>query len=58
MLFSLRSPALISRGLFPLVCWGIGLTFHYVDVFRREGASIEARQREIEEYAERSKVHV
>ena len=44
--------------VFPLVCWGIGLTFHYVDVFRREGASIEARQREIEEYAERLKVHV
>lgn len=44
--------------IFPLVCWGIGLTFHYLDVFRREGRSIRARQHEIEEYAERLKESV
>jgi len=44
--------------VFPLVFWGIGLTFHYFDVFRREGHSIEERQREIEDYAQRRKVGV
>ena len=44
--------------VFPLVCWGIGLTFHYFDAFRREGRSIHARQHEIEEYAERLKESV
>jgi hypothetical protein len=33
---------------FPLVGWGIGLTFHYIDAYRREGRSIRDRQREME----------
>ena len=41
--------------VFPLVGWGIGLTFHYLDAYRREGRSIRARQGEIEAYAERLK---
>lgn len=44
--------------LFPLVGWGIGLTFHYVDAFRREGRGIRARQHEIERYAKRHRVAV
>ena len=39
--------------VFPLVGWGIGLTFHYVDAFRRRGAAIRARQETIERYATR-----
>lgn len=41
--------------VFPLVGWGIGLTFHYIDAYRREGRSIRDRQHEIEAYAERTK---
>ncbi|HET9214609.1 MAG TPA: 2TM domain-containing protein [Gaiellaceae bacterium] len=41
--------------VFPLVGWGIGLTFHYLDAYRREGRSIRARQDEVEAYAERLK---
>lgn len=39
--------------VFPLVGWGIGLSFHYVDAFRCRGASIRARQESIERYATR-----
>jgi hypothetical protein len=40
---------------FPLVGWGIGLTFHYIYGFR--GAADEARTRQlrVEQYAERTK---
>ena len=38
--------------VFPLVCWGIGLTFHYFDAFRRESRSIRAQQETIEDFAE------
>ena len=41
--------------VFPFVGWGIGLTFHYVDAFRRRGASIRARQESIERYASRQR---
>jgi hypothetical protein len=41
--------------VFPLVCWGIGLTIHYVYGFRRAGSEISARQRKVEAYAERTK---
>jgi hypothetical protein len=41
--------------VFPLVCWGIGLTFHYIYGFRRAGTEIRARQRKVEAYAERTK---
>jgi hypothetical protein len=44
--------------IFPLVFWGIGLAFHYLDAFHRHGRSIHARQHEIEEYAERLKESV
>jgi hypothetical protein len=42
--------------VFPFVGWGIGLTFHYVDAFRRRGAAIRARQETIEQYAKRPRV--
>ena len=42
--------------VFPFVGWGIGLTFHYVDAFRRRGAAIRARQETIERYATRPRV--
>ena len=42
--------------VFPLVGWGIGLTFHYVDAFRREGRSIRAHQETVERYAKRPRV--
>jgi hypothetical protein len=42
--------------VFPLVGWGIGLTFHYVDAFRREGKAIRARQAAIERCANRRRV--
>jgi hypothetical protein len=42
--------------VFPLVGWGVGLTFHYVDAFRREGKGIRARQETIEQYATRPRV--
>jgi hypothetical protein len=41
--------------VFPLVGWGIGLTFHYIDAYRRQGRSIRARQHEIEAYAQRTR---
>ena len=42
--------------VFPLVGWGIGLTFHYVDAFRREGRGVRARQETIERYAKRPRI--
>jgi hypothetical protein len=39
--------------VFPLVGWGIGLTFHYIYGFRRAGASIHRRQETIDEVADR-----
>jgi hypothetical protein len=44
--------------IFPLICWGIGLTFHYFVAVRHEGRSIRARQDEVEAYAERMKEFV
>ena len=41
--------------VFPLVGWGIGLTFHYVYGFRRAAAEARARQLRVETYAERTK---
>jgi len=41
--------------VFPLVGWGIGLTFHYVYGYRRAGSEIRARQGAVEKYAERTK---
>jgi Na+-driven multidrug efflux pump len=42
--------------VFPLVGWGIGLTFHYVYGFRRAGGEIRARQAKIEDSAKRPRV--
>ncbi len=42
--------------VFPLVGWGVGLTFHYIYGFRRAEEPIRARQARIEEYAERPRV--
>jgi 2TM domain len=41
--------------VFPLVGWGIGLTFHYLFGFRKAADEAQARQLRVEEYAERSK---
>lgn len=41
--------------VFPLVGWGIGLTFHYLYGYRRAGSEIRARQGAVEKYAERTK---
>jgi Na+-driven multidrug efflux pump len=41
--------------LFPLVGWGIGLTFHYVYGFKRAEIPIRERQHQVLEYAERTK---
>ena len=41
--------------VFPLVGWGIGLTFHYVYGFRGAAQEAQTRQRKVEEYAERTK---
>lgn len=41
--------------VFPLVGWGIGLTFHYVYGFRRAGVAIRHRQHEVEAYGARTK---
>lgn len=41
--------------VFPLVGWGIGLTFHYVYGYRRAGSEIRARQGAVEKYAQRTK---
>jgi 2TM domain-containing protein len=40
---------------FPLVGWGIGLTFHYIYGFRRAEVPIRERQSKIDAYAERTK---
>jgi 2TM domain len=37
--------------VFPLVGWGIGLTFHYVYGFRRAGVAIRDRQQHVAERA-------
>jgi 2TM domain len=42
--------------VFPVVGWGIGLTFHYVYGFRRAGGEIRARQTKIEDFAKRPRV--
>jgi len=44
--------------IFPLVCWGIGLTFHYFYGFRHADEEARARQLKVEEYAEQTKVLV
>lgn len=41
--------------VFPLLGWGIGLTFHYVYGFRRASDEAHARQRKVEAHAERTK---
>jgi hypothetical protein len=41
--------------VFPLVGWGIGLTFHYVYGYRRASDEARLRQRQVERYAERTK---
>jgi hypothetical protein len=40
--------------LFPLICWGIGLTLHYLGVTRWGARDIRSRQAEIERRAEAS----
>jgi hypothetical protein len=37
--------------IFPLVGWGIGLTFHYVYGYRRAAEAARIRLRKVEEYA-------
>jgi hypothetical protein len=44
--------------VFPLVGWGIGLTFHYIYGFRRAAISARAHQRQVEAYAGRTKERV
>jgi hypothetical protein len=39
--------------VFPLVGWGIGLTFHYIYGYRRAAEEADRRQLRVEEYAER-----
>jgi len=41
--------------VFPLVGWGVGLTFHYVYGYRRAAVEINRRQHDIEAYAEQLK---
>jgi hypothetical protein len=41
--------------VFPLVGWGIGLTFHYSYGFRGAANEARARQRKVETYAKRTK---
>ena len=41
--------------VFPLIGWGIGLTFHYIYGYRKAGEEAHARQLRVEEYAERKK---
>jgi 2TM domain len=41
--------------VFPLVGWGIGLTFHYVYGYRRAEIPIRERQGNVEAYAKRTK---
>lgn len=44
--------------IFPLIGWGIGLTFHYLGAFRFEGKRIRAHQEVVERYADRTHVTV
>ena len=37
---------------FPLVCWGIGLVFHYLHAFRWADRDVHARQEQVTRYAE------
>lgn len=41
--------------VFPLVGWGIGLTFHYIYGFRRAADEARSRQVKVEKYARRTK---
>ena len=41
--------------VFPIVGWGIGLTFHYVYGYRRAGSELRSHQSRVEKYAERPK---
>ena len=41
--------------IFPLVGWGIGLTFHYVYGFRGAPREARARQLKVEKFAKRTK---
>jgi hypothetical protein len=41
--------------IFPLVGWGIGLTFHYLFGYRHAGDEARDRQLRVEDYAERTK---
>jgi hypothetical protein len=41
--------------VFPLIGWGIGLTFHYIYGYRKASDEAHARQLRVEEYAERTK---
>ena len=41
--------------IFPLVGWGIGLTFHYVYGYRRAAEAARIRQHKVEEYATQPK---
>ena len=41
--------------LFPLIGWGIGLTFHYIYGYRRAPEEARMRQQKVEKYAERTK---
>jgi 2TM domain len=42
--------------IFPLVCWGVGLAFHYYYGFRHPDRPIRSRQEKIEEFATRPRV--
>ena len=41
--------------VFPLVGWGIGLTFHYIYGYRRAADEARGRQRKVETYVERTR---
>ena len=41
--------------VFPLIGWGIGLTFHYIHGYRRAPEEARMRQQRVEKYAERTK---
>ena len=41
--------------IFPLVGWGIGLTFHYVYGYRRAAEAARIRRHKVEEYAAQAK---
>jgi hypothetical protein len=42
--------------IFPLVCWGIGLAFHYYYGYRHPDITIRNRQEKIEAFAQRPRV--